>query len=719
MTSLQRSLSQYSRNRSPRRSPQPQPKCQQKRLKAGFLRKQGGNFKTWTNRWFVIRGDQMYYYAKDDEVKELGVIPLPGNKVVSHPHSMEEPGKYLFEILAGRGQARVTAAHETYLIWASTKEERESWISTINRVIYAQSGGGVFGQSLAETMMHERRRKTGRSVPKVVEDCVNYLTAHGMDVEGIFRLPGLSKTIKKLKLDYDMAVDIDLTRDEVDVNSIASLLKLYFRELPEPVIPFQYYEMFLTMGLKVEHGDTRAMDTIRSLLDQLPVDNYNLLEYLCKFLEEVSKHCDENKMPAMNLALVFGPNVLKCNIDDPSLLMDTTSLTTKTVFIFILKHDEIFIREIDESSPQGSTDNSLTFNSRTLGRPKSPLASSSENSPVQRRPMKSPLCRSLPQQSEPFRGDLPLLSPETGEAKSLTSLSDLSDDSIREKIYTMTAEGRVSYRSGSNSRRNTRSDQIGKCRQYASESWEPSSSESSPEILESSTIRDGIQRNISGSASGNEQPVSIKPMPPKRTNRKNSEKDNVDISNSLQQPIGVERSVLSGEPGGNVASSEFIKSIPPKRNSRKKHNRNPSDANSEVSVESLSSLRDTEDDAQSVPGSGYSSPSGVALKGASMNEADSAMVATLMKTVTSLEQALQEQDMRRHREVNEVKQKYDTKMKTMEDTFKEKINHMANLLMDQKVAMSQTVDRIVVVQAELQRYQMKYGHLENASDVKQ
>jgi hypothetical protein len=45
----------------------------------------------------------------------------------------------------------------------------------------------VFGQSLAETMIYEKKRKTGRSIPKVVEDCVKYLTKHGMDAEGIFR----------------------------------------------------------------------------------------------------------------------------------------------------------------------------------------------------------------------------------------------------------------------------------------------------------------------------------------------------------------------------------------------------------------------------------------------------------------------------------------------------------------------------------------------------
>jgi hypothetical protein len=99
MNTLHRNFSQ--RSPRPARTRSPRPKCHQKPIKTGWLRKQGGNFKTWNNRWFVIRGDQMYYYTKDDELKELGVIPLPGNKMVSHPHNIDEPGKFLFEVVAG------------------------------------------------------------------------------------------------------------------------------------------------------------------------------------------------------------------------------------------------------------------------------------------------------------------------------------------------------------------------------------------------------------------------------------------------------------------------------------------------------------------------------------------------------------------------------------------------------------------------------------------
>ncbi|XP_016381871.1 rho GTPase-activating protein 24-like [Sinocyclocheilus rhinocerous] len=68
-------------------------------LRCGWLRKQGGFVKTWHTRWFVLRGDQLYYYKDEDETKALGTISLPGNRVTEHPSNGEEGGKFLFEVI--------------------------------------------------------------------------------------------------------------------------------------------------------------------------------------------------------------------------------------------------------------------------------------------------------------------------------------------------------------------------------------------------------------------------------------------------------------------------------------------------------------------------------------------------------------------------------------------------------------------------------------------
>ena len=75
---------------------------QQKSMRSGWLRKQGGVVKSWHRRWFTIKGDSMYYYSSEDESKSpLGSIFLPGNKVIEFPYSVQEPEKFLFSVVPG------------------------------------------------------------------------------------------------------------------------------------------------------------------------------------------------------------------------------------------------------------------------------------------------------------------------------------------------------------------------------------------------------------------------------------------------------------------------------------------------------------------------------------------------------------------------------------------------------------------------------------------
>ncbi|KAI5096307.1 rho GTPase-activating protein 24 isoform X1 [Silurus meridionalis] len=59
---------------------------QQKVLRCGWLRKQGGFVKTWHSRWFVLRGEQLYYYKDEDESKALPLFP---GREMSHVNAAE------------------------------------------------------------------------------------------------------------------------------------------------------------------------------------------------------------------------------------------------------------------------------------------------------------------------------------------------------------------------------------------------------------------------------------------------------------------------------------------------------------------------------------------------------------------------------------------------------------------------------------------------------
>lgn len=316
-------------------------------IRCGWLRKQGGFVKTWHSRWFVLRGDQLYYYKDEEETKALGTIFLPGNKVTEHPTNSDEGGKFLFEVIPGGDRERMTANHETYLLMASTQNDMEDWVKTIRRVIWAPFGGGIFGQKLEETVRYERRFGN-KLAPMLVEQCVDFIRQWGLREEGLFRLPGQANLVKELQDAFDCGEKPSFDCN-TDVHTVASLLKLYLRELPEPVIPFHKYEEFLGCAKLLGKDDEMGMKELRKLVESLPPVNYNLLKYICRFLDEVQSYSGVNKMSVQNLATVFGPNILRPKVEDPVAIMEGTVLVQQLMAVLIGRHDVLFPQ--DEDSP--------------------------------------------------------------------------------------------------------------------------------------------------------------------------------------------------------------------------------------------------------------------------------------------------------------------------------------------------------------------------------
>ncbi|XP_077478198.1 rho GTPase-activating protein 24 isoform X2 [Stigmatopora argus] len=344
-------------------------------IRCGWLRKQGGFVKTWHSRWFVLRGDQLIYYKDEDESKSLGAIFLPGNKVIEHPSSGDEAGKYLFEVIPGGDRERMTANHETYLLMASTQNDMEDWVKTIRRVIWAPFGGGIFGQKLEETVRYERRYGN-KMAPVLVEQCVDFIRQRGLCEEGLFRLPGQANLVKELQEAFDCG-EKPLFDCNTDVHTVASLLKLYLRELPEPVVPFHKYDDFLACTKLLGKDDETGMKELKKLVGGLPLVNYNLLKYICRFLDEVQSYSGVNKMSVHNLATVFGPNILRPKVEDPVTIMEGTSLVQQLMAVLIGRHDALFPQ--DEESPASQ----LLPANNNVDSPRRAAAQNAENNNVQ------------------------------------------------------------------------------------------------------------------------------------------------------------------------------------------------------------------------------------------------------------------------------------------------------------------------------------------------
>ncbi|XP_063066683.1 rho GTPase-activating protein 24 isoform X2 [Engraulis encrasicolus] len=246
---------------------------------------------------------------------------------------------------AGGDRERMTANHETYLLMASTQNDMEDWVKSIRRVIWAPFGGGIFGQKLEETVKYERRYGN-KMAPMLVEQCVDFIRQWGLQEEGLFRLPGQANLVKELQDAFDCGEKPSFDCN-TDVHTVASLLKLYLRELPEPVIPFSKFEEFLACTKILSKDQDTGMKELKKQVESLPPVNYNLLKYICRFLDEVQSYSGVNKMSVQNLATVFGPNILRPKIEDPVAIMEGTVLVQQLMAVLIGRHDVLFPRDED------------------------------------------------------------------------------------------------------------------------------------------------------------------------------------------------------------------------------------------------------------------------------------------------------------------------------------------------------------------------------------
>ncbi|XP_055131358.1 rho GTPase-activating protein 22 isoform X4 [Symphalangus syndactylus] len=324
-------------------------------LKAGWLKKQRSIMKNWQQRWFVLRGDQLFYYKDKDEIKPQGFISLQGTQVTDLPPGPEDPGKHLFEISPGGAGERekVPANPEALLLMASSQRDMEDWVQAIRRVIWAPLGGGIFGQRLEDTVHHERKYGP-RLAPLLVEQCVDFIRERGLTEEGLFRMPGQANLVRELQDSFDCG-EKPLFDSTTDVHTVASLLKLYLRELPEPVVPFARYEDFLSCAQLLTKDEGEGTLELAKQVSNLPQANYNLLRYICKFLDEVQAYSNVNKMSVQNLATVFGPNILRPQVEDPVTIMEGTSLVQHLMTVLIRKHSQLFTAPAPEgpTSPRG------------------------------------------------------------------------------------------------------------------------------------------------------------------------------------------------------------------------------------------------------------------------------------------------------------------------------------------------------------------------------
>ncbi|XP_007065540.2 rho GTPase-activating protein 25 isoform X1 [Chelonia mydas] len=321
------------------------PNLLERPLKIGWLKKQRSIVKNWQQRYFVLRGQQLCYYKDEEEAKPQGSLFLQGSTIKESVSNPEEAGKFIFEIIPGVSGDQNRTGQDSYVLMANSQSEMDEWVKSIRRVVGSPSGV-VFGQRLAETVAYEQ--KFGQHlVPILVETCAEFIREHGMNEEGIFRLPGQDNLVKQLRDAFDAGERPSFDRD-TDVHTVASLFKLYLRELPEPVVPWLQYEDFLLCGMLLNADEMKGHQELVKQLSVLPRVNYNLLSYICRFLHEIQLNSSVNKMSVDNLATVIGVNIIRPKIEDPAVIMRGTPQIQRVMTVMISDHAKLFPVSKDE-----------------------------------------------------------------------------------------------------------------------------------------------------------------------------------------------------------------------------------------------------------------------------------------------------------------------------------------------------------------------------------
>uniref|UniRef100_A0A3Q3Q3W3 Rho GTPase activating protein 12a n=1 Tax=Monopterus albus TaxID=43700 RepID=A0A3Q3Q3W3_MONAL len=195
----------------------------------------------------------------------------------------------------------------------------------------------VFGCSLSSLC-----QKENSTVPDFVKMCIDHVENSGLHVDGLYRVSGNLAVIQKLRfaVDHDEKVNLADVKWE-DIHVTTGALKMYFRELPEPLFTYARFHDFIN-AIKIAHFEQRVK-SIRELVRQLPKPNHDTMQALFKHLRTVIDHGEENRMTTQSVAIVFGPTLLRPEMETWNMAVHMV-YQNQIVELILLNYESIFCR---------------------------------------------------------------------------------------------------------------------------------------------------------------------------------------------------------------------------------------------------------------------------------------------------------------------------------------------------------------------------------------
>ncbi|KPJ13027.1 Rho GTPase-activating protein 15 [Papilio machaon] len=162
----------------------------------------------------------------------------------------------------------------------------------------------VFGRKLEEVCSESSPR-----VPEFVRACVREIesTEENLSTDGLYRASGNLSQVQKIRLEIDQK-NQSVISNNTDIHVLTGALKLFFRELKEPLIPCTMFDRVLS-ACSIKPREARIKE-FREIVNCLPECNRDTLKFLLEHLLKVTQYSERNRMHTANLAIVFGPTLL-------------------------------------------------------------------------------------------------------------------------------------------------------------------------------------------------------------------------------------------------------------------------------------------------------------------------------------------------------------------------------------------------------------------------
>ncbi|XP_055869083.1 rho GTPase-activating protein 15-like isoform X9 [Biomphalaria glabrata] len=200
---------------------------------------------------------------------------------------------------------------------------------------------GIIKDAVFGSLLHELCDKEKTNVPKFVHLCIAAVERKGLKHDGLYRISGNMAEIQRLRCTVEKDENYNLYDDQWDIHVLTGALKLFFRELKEPVFPFNLYDRF-TDAIKKESRKEK-LGLFKSAVGDLPRCNYHTLKELFQHLTKVMEVWRENRMQTQNIAIVFGPTLMWQKEEGGSLAIQTV-YQSKIVEFMLLEFNELFFQ---------------------------------------------------------------------------------------------------------------------------------------------------------------------------------------------------------------------------------------------------------------------------------------------------------------------------------------------------------------------------------------